>query len=70
MFKKILVLFCVAFIGACSSFDGNGLTNGSYSQGKRLDPNCNHYAVGGSGGGCTPSGQWHLKDKQGQRVPF
>ena len=35
----------------CSSFDGDGLTNGSYSQGKRLDPNCDHYAVGGSGGG-------------------
>ena len=68
MFKKILVLFCVAFISACSSFDGNGLTNGSHYQGKRLDPNCDHYAVGGSGG--KPSGQWHLKDKQGQRVPF
>ena len=70
MLKKFLILFCVAFIGACSSFDGNGLTNGSYSQGKRLDPNCDHYAVGGSGGDCTPAGQWHLKDKQGQRVPF
>ena len=70
MLKKFLILFCVAFTGSCSSFDGDDLTNGSYSQGKRLDPNCDHYAVGGSGGGCTPSGQWHLKDKQGQRVPF
>ena len=70
MLKKFLILFCVAFIGACSSFNGDGLSNGSYSQGKRLDPNCDHYAVGGSGGGCTPAGQWHLKDKQGQRVPF
>ncbi len=70
MLKKFLILFCVAFTGSCSSFDGDGLTNGSYSQGERLDPNCDHYAVGGSGGGCTPAGQWHLKDKQGQRVPF
>ncbi len=54
MLKKFLILFCVAL----------------YSQGKRLDPNCDHYAVGGSGSGCTPAGQWHLKDKQGQRVPF
>ena len=66
MLKKFLILFCVAFIGACSSFDGDGLTNGSYSQGKQLDPNCDHYAFGGSGGDCTPAGQWHLKDKQGQ----
>lgn len=43
MLKKFLILFCVAFSGACSSFDGDGLTNGSYSQGKRLDPNCDHF---------------------------
>ena len=70
MAKRFLVLFCAGLLSACSSLDMDGLTDKPYSFGKRLDPNCDHYATSGDGGSCTPIGQGQLRDKQGQKLPF
>ena len=61
--KRFLALFCAGLLSACSSLDTDGLTNKPYSSGKRLDPNCDHYATSGDSGSCAPTRQWYPKGK-------
>ncbi len=71
MLKKFLPLFCVCLFSACQYAGGDDLTAKPHSTGSRLDPNCDHYAIGGgSSTGCRPIGQGQPRDAQGQRLPL